>query len=364
MAPECSCANDWRVELVNLADGTRRRFAHPTGLTFENLLNEPGSASISLPVRDYTMADIWPHLTSVAITRISGPGASTTSPVCEYLGLVEDVRADSGGVLTLGMKSIEQYLQYRLLPTTSFNQQPQNQIGAALVNYANADGIPLVGVGVDGQLRDRNYGEDDDKVILEAVKQFTQVIGGPDYVLSHEFSSGHWSTEMEFVDRAGEDKGGQINARLGLSTYDIAVDATPHANKVIGVGENPNIKFTAIASETIYPLFERSEAWVDVSRQATIRQHAEGELEASLHPAASPSVTLVGTELAAEFNLGDTVHLKMDHGAVAYHGPARLIGKAWASEEGSPTSCTFSLVPLTDSADAILDAPNTGQECC
>jgi hypothetical protein len=364
----CGCPYDWRIEILNLSTGERRGYLTPLSFEFEEKLNEVGSGTITIPVSSVSMQDVWPHITSIAFLRIAGPGATSSSPVCEFIGMVEQVDPDSGGTLKIGVKSIEQYLDSRMIDETLvFTAEEQTSIGASLVDEAATLGIPLSGGFTASSFpRDRTYELVDRKKILEAIQQLTQVIDGPDYQLVHSLSgTSSWQTEMLFQDRVGSDVPRPLNARRGLIAYGLPVDATAHVTKVIGVGENDTLVYeTSTPTSDMYPLFERSEAYSDVSVLTTVQEHAEGSLAQDKHPIATPTVTVAGLDLIAPLSLGDLTELKMGHGAIQYQGVARIIGIAWSSTESTPTMATLTLVPNDNAADAILGAPPSSSGCC
>lgn len=361
------CQADWRVDVMDLATGVRQQFVTPLSLDFDQLLNEVGNASATLPVRSVTMAQVWPHKTAIAFARINGPGASPSFPKGEFIGIVETAVASSAGTVALGLKSVESYLAHRLIHgDTTFTAEAQTDIAADLVNLASSNGIQLTGVAVASAItRDREYLDEDRKVILEAILQLTEVIDGPDYELVHTLSGGVWSTEMIFSDYLGNTTPVPVHVRRGVSAYDLSVDAGEHANRVIGVGDDPTLEFDADESGTsIYPLFETSISWSDVSVLTTLQEHAEGAVANSLHPLATPSITLAGLDIAPLLGLGDTIMLTMDHGAILYQGLARLVGKSWSSNTDSPTMITLTLVPLDNTEDSILQAIAGPVPCC
>lgn len=356
---------DWRVEALDLKTGLRKKFLLPLSCTFEERLNDVGPGSLTIPVRSVQMADVWPHSTSIAFLRLRGPGATPVNPVCEYLGLVEDAQADSGGTLQLGMQSIEQYLTYRMIHgDTTYAATGQTAIGASLVNLAVSNGIPLIGTSdASATARDRTYLDTDRKKILEAVQDLTKVIGGPDYRLIHsQGSSGGWSTEMRFSDHVGNTSPSSLNARRGVSSYSLRVDATGQATRVIGVGQSADLVYdTGVPATTypnnLYPLYEISESYSDVSDVNTVQENAQGTLAQDTHPAANPSVVLAGVDVIAPLSVGDYISLIMSHGAIQYLGVARVTSIAWALNDSSPTTATITLVPQDDAAAAILNAP-------
>lgn len=367
--------SDWRVEALDLSTGLRKRILPYASFDFEEKLNEVGQGSLSLNVREVGISDVWPHTTSLAFLRTAGPGATPSAPQCEFIGLVEEINPSSSGTLSIGFKSIEQYLLYRMLHgDTTFTGISQTEIAAALVTLAASQGIPLVGVAAASSiLRDRTYSATDWKKIGEAIQQLTEVIDGPDYELIHtQMTSGAWMTQMRFADEISNCPPDSesftpppLNVRRGVIGYDLAVNGSDHANRVIGIGSTADLVYDADESTlSIYPLFERSESYTDVTLINTVQDAAQGSVLQSRHPTAIPSVTLAGLDVIAPQKVGNYVRLTMSHGAIQYDGVARIVGIAWSKSDDSPTTATLSLSPQDDVADAILYAKPLTSGCC
>lgn len=357
-----------------MAEGSRRRYLTPSSLSFDQTLNEVGSGSVTLPIRSITLADTWPHLTSIAFLRINGPGATPTQPVCEFLGMPEQVSGTSSGGLSLGLKSIEGYLGYRIIQelvpplagSTTFTTVDQTQIGADLVNLANPFGIPLTATAeASGTQRTIRYLDIDRKVVIEAVLELTALEDGPDYQLVHIREGQSWRSEMRFADYVGNTEPFPMNSQRGMQEYGIEVDASLHANRVIGIGSSSRRVYDADQSGTsIYPKFERSVAWTDTRDSDTLEAQTKGELANHSHPTTVPSLTLAGLDIATQPSVGDTIDLRLDHGAIQYDGLARLISKSWSSDADSPTKVTFGMVPQGAPEDDVLAVVPGIPGCC
>lgn len=354
--------SDWRIEALNLASGLRKVILQPSSFSFEEKLNEVGSGSVTVPLKSVKIADVWPHTTSIAFLRTAGPDATPSQPVCEFIGMVEDFSADAnGGAVSLGVNSIESYWAHRIIHgDQTFSAMEQNTLAYNLARTTT--GIPLEPqTGMLGSTnRDRTYLDTDHKILLDALLELTQVLGGPDYRLEHVFQSDNsWKTYMRFQDQWGNTTTPYtvIDAQRSVGQYGLQVSAGNHATSVIGVGATADLVDTENASPSIYPLFEVAESYSDVSDINTVTQKAQGSLAQNKHPAATPSVTLTGLDMIAPLALGDYITLKMSTGPIQYQGTARITGIAWAFGESTPTTATVSLVPQDDAGTAILGAP-------
>ncbi len=361
------CSTEWRIEALDLVTGARKRILKPVSFNFEEVLNEVGNASVTLNVNDVRMNDVWPHTTKIAFLRIAGPDATPSSPVCEFVGLVETVSAESGGTMTLGLKSIEEYLAHRYIrlqlgPMTL----SQTFIGKMLVDGAmtgslfGLPGIPLSGDYASSTvMRERTYLVEDRKTVLEAIRELTEIADGPDYVLTH--SPDGSSSTMTFYDEAGGSA--VLNAKRGIISYSLDVSADNHANRIVALGDN-NIGTVESSIPAGHPAWERVENYSEVALLPELVEHAQGSLANDKSPAATPQVTVAGLDLIAPLGLGDTVHLTMGNGALQYKGTSRLVGISWSSDEGSPTTATLTFTPGTAGVDSVLNAPVTRSGCC
>lgn len=363
----CNCAEDWRLELVDLATGQRRGWLPFLSLTFDDLLDQVGAATVTLPVRKVNLPDIWPHLRAVVFTRISGPDATPSAPVCEYIGMIETVRADSGGTVQLGLQSIEYYLSYRTLTgDTSYTSMDQNEICVELMALGSGSGIPLSGAfEASAYTRTRSWDADDDAVILEKILEITQAIRGPDYRRVFTFASGAWSTVLRFADYVGNTDPQRLNAVRGLVSYGISVEAGEHANWVRGRDQSGHVYTEDTYMTDIYPRFNKAVKYSDVTLNDTLTEQVQGYLANNSDPIAIPDATVADLNISARFKVGDSIDLNMDHGAIRYQGVARLVGKSWSIDPETPSLCTFSFVPLENAHTTILGAPpGNGAGCC
>lgn len=371
----CACGNDWRFEAVDLRSGIVIDVLHPQSADFETLLNDPGQGSLRLATRDVAVRSIWPHLTCVYCLRISGGAASPANPVAEFAGLIEEISADNNGATNVGMKGIEQYLNHRMMrEKATFQQMNQNLIGAALVQLAADEGIQLTASGdpsfamANGHgLRDRTYESWDRKFIGEAIKQLTEVIEGPDWITTHTRTAGVWSSHMTFMDIAGVVRELTLRSDIESHEYGLQVDANDHATLVdaLGEGEEQDM-LTALAKDNtgVYPRFDASPAWKDVSVLNTLQEHADGYLEEHREPIAIPSVEISGFDIdPTTIELGDTIGIKTNYGAVSYNGQARIIGRSWKIDAESLTKRGFELVPITRASEAVLGQASLNNEC-
>lgn len=367
----CACGDNWRIEACDLRTGTVRAILHPTSADWQTILNGVGTGTLNLPTESILIRDVWPHLTSVYISRIAGGTATPENPVVEYAGLIEAVSASDSGGTQVGLQSLEEYLYHReIRETVTLLGTPQTEIAAALVRRARVNGIPLEAVAATSQYpRDRTYHSWDRKIIGEALEDLSNVIGGLDWELSHEKSGGRWVTTLVFRDRVGEDRNQIIQSDREAAGYDLVVDASEHATNVEALGsgeEEDQMVARAVDASGIYPQFDASPSFQDVSIQSTLIGHAEGYLNSYREPVAVPSAVIYGLDPdPRELRLGDTVTSRINFGAVTFNGKARLTGISWSLTPDTPEARTLDLLPLGRASETVLSqAPTDECEDC
>lgn len=359
----CRCSRDFIVEACDLSSGTVRAVLDPISMDWQSVLNGWGQGTVMAATKDLRIRDVWPGLTSVYISRTSGGGgASRSNPVCEFAGMIESVNATEAGTTTVGMVSLESYLNRRTLKgQLEFSGVDQTEIGAALVRAAEFNGIPLFAEAAPSDFaRNRTYPPWNRKVIGEALEDLSQVINGFDWELSHSRTDGRWTTTMVFRDFVGVDRTQEVilESDRELSAYALTIDAKDQATWVDAIGsgeEEDQLLVTAIDGAGIYPEFDATPAWKDVTRLTTLQDHADGYLEDYREPRAAPTFSIAGLDPSPSLmRIGDMVHVRQDFGAVSFHGDARIITSSWALGEDEPISRTYEVLPLERASQSVL----------
>lgn len=367
--PGCRCSRDFIVEACDLSSGTVRAVLDPISLDWQTDLNGWGQGSMTLATKDIRIRDIWPGLTSVYISRIAGGGgASPSTPVAEFGGMIESVEASEEGATQVGLVSLEGYLQRRDIKLTQvFDGVEQTEIGAALVRLAESNGIPLFAEAAPSRYpRDRTYEGWSRKLIAEALEEMAQVINGFDWEVVHTRTLGKWTTTMFFRDQVGLDRTEEVRLHSDreLSGYSLHIDGQEQATWVDAIGsgeEEDQLIATATDESLIYPQFDATPAWKDVTKYTTLLNHADGYLEDYREPRATPTITVAGLDPSpAVMRLGDTVHIEQDFGAVTYRGDARIISSSWALGEDEPIIRTYEMLPVTRASQSVLNQQTEG----
>lgn len=362
----CACGSDWIIYSCDLKTGRIRAVLHPLSFDFEDRLNNYGPGSLMLATKDVRIRDIWPHLTSVYFARVSGPGATPTEPVVEWGGLIEMVEASDTGTTTVGLKAIEGYAEHRSIrDDLSWPNNGLTEVAAGLITYIQPNGIPLTAEWTPSfrSNRQRNYKAYNRKYVGEAITDLTQVIDGPDWETVHTKTGGSFSTQMIFRDYVGVDRDIILQSDREAQGYNLIVDAKDHATLVdaIGSGEEEDMLIASVQDPAdIYPEFDATPAWKDVTQSGTLYEHAYGYLTDYQEPFATPQVSVFGLEPSPLLlRKGDTIGVAVNFGAVTYNGRARIIGVSWSAGVGNPISRTFELVPLTRASESVLNQQPT-----
>lgn len=361
---ECACGERWRIEACDMRTGLVIDILHPTAFDFETYLNQSTTGSMTLVTQETHPRQVWPHLVSVYITRVAGGDASFTNPVVEFAGFVEEFEAE-GNSTRVGLRSIDYYLWHRVLADgMAFVDTSQNEIAKQLVEAAQPNGIPLFAQAAPSAwFRQRTYEPWDKKNIGEAIQQLTEVIGGPDWEITHEKVDGRWSSTMQFHDEIGINRNVVLQSDVELSDYGMVVDAQDHATRVIatGEGEEEDMITTSTEDESgTYPQFDTVISHPDVSVFATLVSHAEGWLEDHQEPFAAPELTIAGLDPDPSLiQLGDTIEVRVNFGLATYNGDARVLGSSWAVDPDNPDRRTLQVLPTTRASQSVLSQEPT-----
>jgi hypothetical protein len=102
-----------------------------------------------------------------------------------WAGAVLTCETGSSETADLGCVSLEGYLDHRYVGDHTWTEQDEaSVIAAGLAADANVEGIGLtVDAPATGTLRDRTYGDQDDKTVYSALRELMGVIDGPEWTI-------------------------------------------------------------------------------------------------------------------------------------------------------------------------------------
>lgn len=370
-----TCDENWLIEACDLRTGRVRAIWSPISVRFDVGLNAITDCAVTLPTRDIALRDVWPGLTSVYISRVAGVDASRQNPVCEFAGIVTDTGLSESGATVVGIKSINWYLSKRnIRRDITLSERQQTFIGERLVAeqfhvLSGFSAIPLYSASEASVVfRDRTYEAWRRKNIWEAIEDLTQVENGPDWEFSHARTvDGFWSTTMIFRDVVGEDRGIMVRSDREASAYSVSIDAENLANLVDAYGaglDQEQLIATASRATSIYPQFDATPVWNDVTRYGTLSSHAQGYVEANQEPDARPTATIPGLDVEPSMvRVGDTVTVEIGYGAISFQGEARIINIAWTIDADGPEFRTLELLPVIPVSQSMLNSPPPDIDC-
>ena len=356
----CACGEDWVIHACDLRTGIIRAVLHPIAFDFETIRNRLGKGTLTLVTREVLVRNIWPHLTSIYISRKKADGTFEGL----YGGMVETFQANSataGGTVSVGLQPIEEYLNHRMLRTqTEFTGVSQTEIAKALVEAVSGNGIAISAVAVPSTItRDRIYNAWDRQFVGPALEELSDVPDGINWEVSYVRSGGTWQTVLTFADTIGGPTDVILASDREGAQYGLDVDAKDHATLIdaLGSGETSGMLIaTAIDTSGIYPQFDAAPGFTQETLLSVLQEDADGYLDNHQEPTAIPSIDIYGGTPAPEnLQLGDEITADIDHGAVVYRGPARVEAIAWRKTADAPDVRTIGLSPLTRASESVFN---------
>lgn len=325
---------------------------HPVSAEWEEGYSRPSTGSIVVATRDPSAEDVWSGATGIYISQVMPDGTRRG----RFGGYIESFTGSAGGATTLGLKSIDSFLEERLIAGPSDPYRlwayrtafipPDTEIGirvfkptgpttetlvygptvpteggtsalaAFLVRLAqgNIEGGPPVGLGeltatyaapysplpaAPSGARYITYDWWDFKNIGQAIRELVEVESGIKYQLDHSYSNGYWSTNMLFSDVIGTERDYVLKSDRELWQYGLQVDASEKATRVygIGLGDEGNTMFSiAYDADGVDNLPERQAtvAWKDQANSEALDQQTKGYVTDHRDPTTIPSGTIVG----------------------------------------------------------------------
>lgn len=348
----CPCGADWRVEGVDMRKAVIRSVLNPVSMNFETVLNGVGNGTLTFPIRDVAIRDVWPKLTLIYIMFRNEP---------VYAGIVEAFESNTeNGTTRVGLKSVENYLfGRRIRQTFAFESVEQTVIARDLVDAVAPTAFLKAEALQSTRLRDRIYEDFDRTDLGQAISNLTGVLGGPDWEMTYRRTlSGMRVATIRFADRVGTDRNVVLSSTRGVAAT-LSVDGSAVANTVDakGHGEDEDTLYaTAVDDDSPYPPYDAVTNHTTVKQLSTLQEHADGDLDDRREPDAVPGIKVVGPDPPpAMLRLGDDVRVEVDHGAATYVGDARILGIAYRVAVDSPVARTLSLDPAGRASQTVLN---------
>lgn len=350
------CSEGWRFETTELGGedaGRVKSVLHPISVEWEDGYARSSTGSMVLATRDPAAEDIWSGATGIYISQVMKDG--TRRP--RFGGYIPRFNG-AGGATTVAFKSIDAFLDKRLLAGPSYPYELQvasisspfpipvqaftfelfkapagvgdlilesgittggnAALAAFLVEVARGgvEGPPFLGIKTltsswveptsdlewNGGIYSRWW---EFKNIGQAIRELVEAENGIKYRLEHTYtqpsadSAGYWSTRMVFSDVIGQARDYTLVSDREGWQYGLEVDAEQKATRVYGIGsgEEANVMFSIAydADQTDnLPEHQVTVAWKDQTAAELLDGLTKGYVVDHRDPATVPSLTVVG----------------------------------------------------------------------
>lgn len=225
--------------------------------------------------------------------------------------------------ITLTLSTIEHYLDSVYVKTVSYRQTQQTKIAGNLVNLTEAHRFyvkPDVGESI--YLRDRDYDETQNKTVLSALQELSNVINGPEwYGTWHETDAGHYQPSIVIRDTIGQYREQAVFEESAMAKLTVLEDYSTGygANMVQATssadgGENP-LSNWQVYNDFARPVIEyKYQAGTSITRLDTLNQHALNELNSIKNGTTTISFTTSlenSPQPGIDWNLGDIVKYQL-----------------------------------------------------
>ena len=258
-----------------------------------------------------------------------------TTPYKIALILVRDHIPQWGGIIikrerelanngiTLTLSTIEHYLDSVYVKTVSYRHTQQTKIAGNLVNLTEAHRFyvqPDVGESI--YLRDRDYDETQNKTVLSALQELSNVINGPEwYGTWRETDAGHYQPSIVIRDTIGQYRQQAVFEESAMAKLTVLEDYSTGygANMVQATssadgGENP-LSNWQVYNDFARPVIEyKYQAGTSITRLDTLNQHALNELNSIKNGTTTISFTTSlenSPQPGIDWNLGDIVKYQL-----------------------------------------------------
>lgn len=345
----CKCGPDWIVESFDLKTGRVLGVLDATEIDVQVLLNEAGSGTLSLSVRDTPARLVWPRLVGIGVMWQDTP---------VWVGWVETAEMNSDSTLRVGVIPLDGYMfQRHIDDTVTWVGQSQTVGLANLVNQF-CDGIALSAVAESSaHTRDRTFYWFDHHVVGDLVQNMTEVIDGPDWELVPSRVNGFWHGTIVFRDSVGVARQFALQSGRDSGNYGITLDAGDMGTHQHAVGDGEDEEQIEEYAEdlTVYPRFDKTTGYSSVTNRNTLREYATGRVALLGEPAAIPSMVIDGPDPApAQLRVGDICQVDVNHSLWRYTGLARVLGLTYRAAQGSADLRSLMFAPLERATDTIL----------
>lgn len=274
-------------------------------------------------------------------------------------GMVTSRTTDESGNISIGLATVEAYLDRVYVGNQSFSATDQNTIVSNLVStyISRAGGIPIRTqvVGAAGKARDRKYADTDDKTVYSVLTELSGVIGGPEWTIGWEYANSKYTPVLYVGSRIGAAVTAGLNADAVFNMPGPVTKASLVESYASGAGANSVIATssgmggarpqsapqTPATGYNGRPIFEyRFSPSTQITSTDTITAHATRALNAMQNGSVALTIEANRQEapkLVDDWSLGDDVGFDLTSTAWpdGISGNARAIG--WQLDNNTVT---------------------------
>jgi hypothetical protein len=328
------------------------------GVRWDDELNEPGSLSGSInlydtrlrvqDVRDATL----PARTALYVD-LDG--------VLVHGGIIWKRRRTTGGLEIETAGFLSYFARQRITALAEFSSVDQftivRDLLTAVAGKPGGDiGLDL-GSGTSGVNRDRTYPAEDNKQVLEAIQQLSQVINGFDLAINVAYDEDNLPGKNLVLGYPRLGRRQELTELLleypgNVSEYTWPEEGDRMVTTALvrGEGETDTTPTASLTNATLiaggYPSLEDEWSFSGVTVQATVDDYAEALLAAHAAPVVLPSFTIpagIDDPPLASYGPGDDVHVRItdstwwpetSSGTPGYDGYMRLVRRSVAPDPG------------------------------
>lgn len=258
-------------------------------------------------------------------------------------GIIIKRQREAGGPgLTLTLATVEQYLDCVYVNDISISQKSQTEIGGLLVNMTRGHKFTVsTEIGPSKVLRDRQYSSTQNKTVLSALTELSNVINGPEwYSTWRENEDGNYVPVVVIQDQLGRDfTDVTILDETVMSKLSLVEDYSSGygANRVQAISSGTE---EGLASDWMSlddpdrPVIEHKfSASTSVTQKSTLNQHALqelNELQSGTNTMSFGLSLLRASAVGIDFGLGDTLSYELPDSKEEFpdywKGTMRVIG--------------------------------------
>lgn len=256
--------------------------------------------------------------------------------------IVKRERELASGGINLTLSTIEHYLDSVYVRTVSYRQTQQTQIAAGLVNLTESHRFYVYPEASESiYIRDRDYDETQNKTVLSALQELSDVINGPEwYSFWVEDGTSRFQPVVVIKDTIGQYRERAVFDESSMAKLTVLEDySTGYGANAVQATSSADGGESPLSDWQIYPDFSRPkveykyQAGTSITHKDTLNQHALNELRTLQDGTTTVTFTTSlenATKPGQGWELGDIVNYRLSS-ATDYlpdysSGQVRIIG--------------------------------------